>query len=191
MLKKEKLDEQLFRYLINTIELRNTFYLYKIIKSNENESLEKVNKYSYVFATIVNSLQYSFILQANKLFDEKEQKNIKKMILLCRNNIKHFENKDTIIKLLNDFDNYLDSQSEIINNINSVRDKFYAHSDTKYFIDNNKALIDFSINSTIFENLIEQTYKKMKKIYSTFQPILINDYVNCIENDWNYLVDKI
>ena len=190
MLNKEKFDKYLTQYLNDIIVLRNTFYLYKLIKTDNNCSIEKINKYSNLFITIINSLLDSIILRANKLFNELEQKNINKMIKLCQNNIKYFKEKEEIYLKLKEFQKFISIKSKIINNIKSVRNKYSAHLDRKYFLENNKAFIDYSINNIELEELIEETYNKTKKIYSMFQPIIINDNTEEIRKDWINIINN-
>ncbi len=190
MLNKEKFDKYLTQYLNDIIVLRNTFYLYKLIKTDNNCSIEKINKYSNLFITIINSLLDSIILRANKLFNELEQKNINKMIKLCQNNIKYFKDKEEIYLKLKEFQKFISIKSKIINNIKSVRNKYSAHLDRKYFLENNKAFIDYSINNIELEELIEETYNKTKKIYSMFQPIIIDDNTEEIRKDWINIINN-
>ena len=161
-----------------------------LIKTDNNCSIEKINKYSNLFITIINSLLDSIILRANKLFNELEQKNINKMIKLCQNNIKYFKDKEEIYLKLKEFQKFISIKSKIINNIKSVRNKYSAHLDRKYFLENNKAFIDYSINNIELEELIEETYNKTKKIYSMFQPIIINDNTEEIRKDWINIINN-
>lgn len=191
MIDKNKLEEELLQYLHNIVELRSTFIMYKTIKLDINGSLDKVNKYPYMFVTIINGLEYSFIMQSYKLFDSTEDKTLKTMIELCKNNQKHFENTKDLLVELKQFEDYLSSQQKIIENISGMRNKFFGHSDRKYFKNPSQALKDYSVDNTEYENLIEETYKKVKKIYSMLQPFMMIDWVEQMEKNWNKLIEKI
>lgn len=188
---KEKLEQELLQYLKQVIELRNTFRLYKMMKNDINGSLNKVNKYPYVFVTTINALIYSFIMQAYKLFTEKEKKNIFSMIEICKNNQKHFENPEELVKKLNKLKKYLETKIDTINNIRGLRDKYFAHSDKKYFSESGKLMKDFIIETDEIEEMIEETYCYIKNIYSMIQPIMILDWVEEMEKDWKRLLNQL
>ena len=191
MINKKKLEQELLQYLNYVIELRNTFLLYKKIKSDKNSSLEKVNKYPYLFVTIINALEYSFIMQSYKIFDDTEDKNIFTLIKLCRNNQKHFFNKNEILKTLDELELYLSTKKLIIENIRSLRNKFFAHTDRKYFAVPDQVLKDFSIKNEELEFLIQDTFKYVKKMYSLLQPFMLVDWAEHIDNDWNNIISNL
>lgn len=191
MINKKKLEQELLQYLNYVIELRNTFLLYKIIKSDKNSSLEKVNKYPYLFVTIINALEYSFIMQSYKIFDDTEDKNIFTLIKLCRNNQKHFFNKNEILKTLDELELYLSTKKLIIENIRSLRNKFFAHADRKYFVVPDQVLKDFSIKNEELEFLIQDTFEYVKKMCSLLQPIMLVDWAEHIDNDWNNIISNL
>ena len=189
MIDKLQLDEELMQYFNNVIEVRNNFELYKMIKAEP--SLDKVNKHAHIFVTVINSLEYAFIMQLYKLLEEKEEKNLFTMIKLCNNNIKHFSNKEKINNELKGLDLYLKDNQGIITNITNMRDKFFAHSDRKYFKIPNKVFNDNSIKNKELEDLIKNIYKFDKSIYANLQPIMIIDWVEEMENEWNCIIRNI
>ncbi len=191
MIDKNKLEQELLQYFNYMIELRSTFLLYKTIKSDNHGSLEKVNKYPYLFVTVINALEYSFIMQSYKIFDDTEGKNIFTLIKLCRNNQKHFSNKNEILKVIDELELYLSTKKIIIENIRSLRDKFFAHADRKYFTAPEQVLKDFSIKNEEFECLIQDTFEYVKKIYSLLQPFMLVDWVEHMDNDWNNIISNL
>lgn len=115
------------------IELRNAFTMYKLIGLDINGTLDKINKYPYMFVTITNALEDSFIMQLYKMLSSSEKKSIKTMINLCKINKRHFQDSQKLEHELDDFEKYLNSQQNIIKNINKIRNKLLAHSDRDYF----------------------------------------------------------
>lgn len=191
MIDKSKLEQELLQYLKQVIELRNTFKLYKMMKNDINGSLNKVNKYPYVFVTTINALIYSFIMQAYKLFTEKEKKNIFSMIEMCKNNQKHFENIEELVEKLNKLKKYLETKINTVNNIRGLRDKYFAHSDKEYFSKPSKVMEDFIIETDEVEEMIEETYHYIKSVYSMIQPLMILDWVEEMEKDWKSLLNQL
>jgi hypothetical protein len=141
MIDEKELDNEIYRYLINTFETQNSFALFKEIKLNAGTGNDKVNNYPYCFQTIVDSLQYTFIMNLNKLLDINEEKNLFKLINMCRTNQNKFNDKDKLLEKLDQFEKYLSSKGTLIKNVKTLRDKFYAHSDKCYFKNPSELLI--------------------------------------------------
>ena len=130
-------------------------------------------------------------MQSYKIFDDTDGKNIFTLIKLCRNNQKHFSNKNDILKALDELELYLSTKKIIIENIRSLRDKFFAHADRKYFISPEQVLKDFSIKNEEFEFLIQDTFEYVKRIYSLLQPFMLVDWVEHMDNDWNNIISNL
>lgn len=191
MIEENRLKEELLQYLNNVIELRNAFTMYKLIGLDINGTLDKINKYPYMFVTITNALEDSFIMQSYKMFSSSEKKSIKTMINLCKSNKRHFQDSQKLEHELDDFEKYLNSQQNIIKNINKIRNKLLAHSDRKYFKHPDQVLKESPIKNEEFESLIEETYSRVKKICAMLQPFMIIDWQEEMKNEWNDLIEKI
>lgn len=189
MIDKKQLDDELTRYLNNIIEVRNNFALYKLIKLED--TIKTVNKYSHIFLIVVNSLENSFLVQLYKLLDKDEQKNLFRMIDLCKNNIKYFENQKKLKTKLKDLELYLNLNKDIIKSIINIRHKFIAHSDRKYFKSPQKVFEENDIKNNELENLIENLYKFVKSIYSNLQPIMIIDWTDKMKKEWENIIEKV
>lgn len=77
MIEENRLKEELLQYLNNVIELRNAFTMYKLIGLDINGTLDKINKYPYMFVTITNALEDSFIMQLYKMLSSSEKNQLK------------------------------------------------------------------------------------------------------------------
>lgn len=191
MIEENRLKEELLQYLNNVIELRNAFTMYKLIGLDINGTLDKINKYPYMFVTITNALEDSFIMQLYKMLSSSEKKSIKTMINLCKINKRHFQDSRKLEHELDDFEKYLNSQQNIIKNINKIRNKLLAHSDRDYFKHPDQVLKESPIKNEEFESLIEETYSRVKKICAMLQPFMMIDWQEEMENEWNDLIEKI
>ena len=151
---KKELEDEIFQYFNNVISLQNSFTLYKEIKTHTSDEVDKINKYSYFFYTIIYSLQHEFILESIKLLDVREEKNLSKLIYLCRQYQQYSTDSNFFQKLL-DFENYLTTLLPLIDKLKTIRDKFYAHADKKYFKNAKILFKENNIKNEELENMIK------------------------------------
>lgn len=114
--------------------------------------LENVNQNNLQSISIDEEL-YNLVLEDLEEYKKKNYVNIKLTVL------------ETLLK----------NNQMIINNIKCIRDKYLAHSDSKYFNSLEQLYNDFPVNISALELLIEESYKIIKYIYSMFEPIIVND----------------
>lgn len=181
MISEEQLKNNIYKYLQNIMELWNSFQLYKMIKTDIDGSINKTNRYSYMFVTIVISLQKTFVVDSYKLF-YNESKSIPKMIGMCENNIKYFKDKDIKFNI-KELRTLLDENKDEIENLKGMRDKFFAHCDSIYFNDPSKLFSDLPVIIDKLGKLIEGSYKNVKEIYFMLQPGCVNDNVDEIKKE--------
>ena len=164
------------------ISVKADFDLYKEILNYTDNKKFKYN-YSF-FATILDSLRFSFIIKTIKLIDIREEKNIYKFLNFCEQNENKFlktlnidyindetsEVETIIIKEVNvkqdikEFKFKLDEYKGKIENLKFLRDKIYAHTDKEYFYDNPKLLKNNTIKYCEIEKILTILYENLNAI---------------------------
>lgn len=202
------LDNEISQYFKVINSALDDFELYKGILSNIKGNEKKINQINGFLYTILNSLKYSFVMKTAKLVDEREDKNIFKLINCCENQqnqfltefIDEFYNEDTKttekvfikkVNVLDDINNFklnLNNYKTQIENIKAQRDKIYAHSDKKYFYDGSKINEDFKVTYNDIDEILNLIYKNLnilstdynRRVYSKF-PTTLDEYLHIIE----------
>ena len=187
----KSLDDELCQYLNNVINIRNCFLLYKEIKSHTSDKIDKINRYPYTFYLIVCSLQQVFVIECTKILNKDESESIYHFIKLCKLNKNIVDNEAKLIEELKVFKEYLNQKQTLIKNIENLRNKFYAHADKEYFVNVKTLFEENNVKNNELEDLIENLYLKIKKIYSMFHAIMVIDTKKEIINEFNSIVGKI
>ena len=165
--------------------------MYKEIKSHTSDKIDKINRYPYTFYLIVCSLQQVFVIECTKILNNDESESIYHFIKLCKQNKNIVDNEEKLIEELNNFKSYLRKKQILINNIETLRNKFYAHADEKYFVNFKTLFEENNVKNNELEDLIENLYLKIKKIYSMFHAIIVVDTKKEIIDEFNSIVGKI
>lgn len=182
-----EVKEYIKRYISNFHQVEREFELYKNIKLNAESKNDKVNKYSYIFITILSALQCSYILNLSKLLLIDEKKNIYKLIEQCRNQKRKFENYELLETILNEFKKELDAEEDTIYKIKLLRDKYFAHADATYFLEPDKVFKEAKLHGEKIEMIVEILNKYLEKIAYFFNC----DFNNNQKENMNWDLDEI
>ena len=150
------LEEVLETFYYKVSSLKKYFSLYKLIKINYKQA----NKYSYVFYTILSSLEKTFFVELVKLLDDREQRSLYSFIDICKKEEKKFNSSIELNKYLESLNKLLKDQKLKIA-LKKYRDKYFVHNDKEYFINPQKIFKENPIKNNEFE-----------KIYSLYIPIV-------------------
>lgn len=191
MIDEKQLDNQLHRYLLNVLDTQFFFILYKEIKLNAGTKNDKVNNYPYCFQTIVASLQYTFIMSLNRLLDITENKNLFKLISMCRTNQNKFNDKDELLEKLNQFENYLKNKDNLIKEVKLLRDKIYAHFDRCYFTKPDELFKNINTTYDDIEKTLLECFIHIKGIYENLNSFPVHDWEKEIKKEVNVILGKI
>ena len=186
-LTKDELKNEIELYLYDFKRIHDSFEIYKGIKKSASEYSKEINSISQLIVPILGSLQYNFLIGLAKMLLEDEDKNIQNLLTLCGYNKDVFptehrrqylddEGKIIIppdiekVNIQEDIKNIriqLKIYKQAINNLDTIRNKFLAHSDEEYY--NN-------VSRLFKENTI--TYAEVEKLIK-----IIKDSLNTLIKD--------
>ena len=175
-------EEFLESFYYNVSSLKKYFSLYKLIKIN----YKKTNKYSYVFCTILSSLEKTFFVELAKLLDDREQRSLQSLIKISKKEINNFKSNDEINKSIEKLESILKNE-ELREKLKKYRDKYIAHNDKEYFINSQKIFKEYPIKNNVFEKVINIIFDEVSKIYYLYIPFI--DLSNGkLKNQFNNLI---
>ena len=128
------------------------------------------------FVVAMNSLTYSAMSLLIKLYDKhKDSVSIRKIINTCLStNVLTFGSSSSkikyndIYKLVSDFQDYIESNDMILENLLIRRDKYYMHNDPKYFYDVSSLVKDAPFTFDDISNLFSKAQLICNALYEYF-----------------------
>lgn len=182
---KENLKKEIDQYVNNLRIAQNTFQAYKGLHDLINKYNKEINYMPGFIQLTLLSFQTTFLLETYKLVDYGSDKCIQKLLKVCENNTNLFEkmikikipiegkNKGEIfaeeINIVSDVKfirNEILKYKQLITKLKTVRDKYYAHSDKEYFLDNELLFKENRITYQEIENLQKFILQSLNKISS-------------------------
>lgn len=144
-------------------------------KSLEDNFNETVKNFPLLYF-MVESLHVDCVLSVCKLVEGKQRSERTLHILndFVENNLPAISKQYPLVtqSLIDSARTNLDEVAEVITRIITQRDKYYAHSDKKYFLEPGKLLIDFP-----------NTHEDLIQIVRTLQTV-INSYHHALYKSW-------
>lgn len=192
-MEKEKLKKEIELYLLYYYEIKKKFDLYKYIKQNSEVYHEETKNIAYFLHTILRSLLENALMDISKIVDERNNKNVYKLLNICKQNIKLFyedneRQKRNILKRFYEMKKQIDSKKNIIENLKIYRDKYLAHIDKQYFFDANKLFKEYKtsyedIETTlnVIVNVCNELLSKLCNITYVFNEEYKNNYKYILE----------
>ena len=132
---------------------RAYFSIFYAIK-NDNQ---RINLAPGFFTIVMHSLLTTILLTLARLYDDREEVSLKKLISQCSKYASldnDSENIQKLRQLIDEANADIEKLSSAIVNLESRRDKIYAHNDKSYFNQTQKMLDDFPIQQQELEKLL-------------------------------------
>ena len=170
---KDELKNEIELYLNDFKMIYDSFEIYRGIKKNVPEYSKEINSISQLIVPILESLQYTFLMGLAKMLLENEDKNILNLVKLCSYNndvfptehrrdyicdekVISFEIEEVnILEDIKNIKNQLRIHKQAISNLDTIRNKFLAHNDEKYYSDVSKLFKENTITYAEIEKLLE------------------------------------
>lgn len=194
---KDKLKEEIEKYLKYYYDVKREFDLYIHIKKNADIYPNETKQISFFIHTVLTSLLKNILLGIAKIIDSREDKNIYKLLEVCNQNIKIFcedeksiKEKNEKLNIIKSIKEKIDQKQDLIKKLTTYRDKFFAHSDKKYFRNIHRLFKEFK---TTYED-IESILKLIEGFLNELLYSLCNTtYVfgNNYKNDYIYILECI
>ena len=158
-MEKKTLKNEIEKYLDYYYGIKQYFDIYKYIKENTEGYSEETQQIAFFLKPILVSLLNSTLLDISKIVDRRNEKNLNKLIDRCRANVVYFCNepnniseKEEKLELFNKIKEKLEENNLVIENLNTYRDVYLAHTDKKYFMDSKKL---YEEHETKYEDIEE------------------------------------
>ena len=180
---KENLKKEIDQYVNNLRIAQNTFQAYKGLQNLINEYNKEINLMPGFIQLTLLSFQTTFLLETYKLVDYGSDKCIQKLLKACENNENLFEKRirieipiegkskgeiytqeidiDADIKFIR---NEILKYKSLITKLKTIRDKYYAHSDKEYFLNNDLLFKENKITYQEIEDLQKFLLQSLNKI---------------------------
>ena len=133
---KEKLKEEIEKYLKYYYDVKRELDLYIHIKKNADIYPNETKQISFFIHTVLTSLLKNILLGIAKIIDSREDKNIYKLLEVCNQNIKIFCEDEKSIKEKNEKLNIIKSIKEKIDQKQDLIKKLttspFLHCNDKY-----------------------------------------------------------
>lgn len=187
--KKRLLNEiELILSKITYINASVVFYK-QLIKSKINDP-DKYSAGENFFNSVLISYESVITCELWKIYNPKEEKGSLYSILnLCENNKNLFESEYESNSYI--YGLRVKIEEKDIKTLRTYRNKYFAHSDKKFFGKENKLLEEYSFNLDYFEdlnkyaiNVLSEIYEKIDNCSYCFNPNLLTGYdlYNIIRN---------
>lgn len=132
-------------------EALNNALQFKYVLELFDENLDFVNKAPCFWSGVIDSLRYSMLMRAARLFDEsRDAIGIKKALNIVEQSKYREAAKEVLCRVRNEYDGY----QNMIKDIRNMRDKIYAHND-KALYRNWDSDRDATIDDPLWEKMIE------------------------------------
>lgn len=194
---KKELENEVETYLKYYYIVKQEFDIYKYIKQNAELYSRETKQIAYFLNPVLYSLLNSTLLAIYKLLDNKEEKNIYKILNIFIQNLNEIvtnknskKEKNETLKIINAKKEEIDSKQELLNNIKEYRDKIIAHSDKKYFAHPDQVFKDFNMKYEDLEKMlisIEKTLNELLYIVCDTKFVFLEEY----KDDYKYILECI
>lgn len=132
-------------------EALNNALQFKYVLKLLDENLDFVNKAPCFWSGVIDSLRYSMLMRAARLFDEsRDAIGINKALNIVEQSQYREAAKKVLCKVRNEYNGY----QNMIKDIRNMRDKIYAHNDKALYKDWDTDR-DASIDDPLWEKIIE------------------------------------
>lgn len=132
-------------------EALNNALQFKYVLELFDENLDFVNKAPCFWSGVIDSLRYSMLMRAARLFDEsRDAIGIKKALNIVEQSKYREAAKEVLCRVRKEYDGYQD----VIEDIRNMRDKIYAHNDKALYKDWNSDR-DATIDDPLWGQMIE------------------------------------
>ena len=132
-------------------EALNNALQFKYVLELFDENLDFVNKAPCFWSGVIDSLRYSMLMRAARLFDEsRDAIGIKKALNIVEQSKYREAAKEVLCRVRNEYDGY----QNMIEDIRNMRDKIYAHNDKALYRDWDSDR-DATIDDPLWEKMIE------------------------------------
>jgi len=178
--------EKLVRQYIMITGMNNQL---KIMREWESPNrIEALNEGAYFFRLVSFSFTRTLLIEIAKFISEKENKSLIDFLITAKKNSKCLfpkknnpdsKNRDPItekefVEIIDNQLEEIEKHCEIISNINSRRDKAFAHTDKQYFNNQSKFYAQFPIKLADIENLMNT----ISEILRTQHSYLLNSDID-------------
>ena len=180
---KEILKKEIDQYVNNLRIAQNTFQAYKGLQDLINKyNKEIIFMPGFIQLTLL-SFQTTFLLETYKLVDYGSDKCIQKLLKVCESNTNLFKKsirikipiegqnkgemftqKIDIISDIKNIRNEILKYKPLITKLKTIRDKYYAHSDKEYFLNNDLLFKENKMTYQEIEDLQKFLLQALNKI---------------------------
>lgn len=185
---KETFKILLDQYFSRITYTTDCFELYKHLIDSKRKYLAEMNFAPAFFQLTYSSLLHTVFIETAKLFDDKSQTSLFKLINICRENISLFKTTRDIGYVDCDTDKYvlektisIDFNKELADcrqllknvsrereNLRNQRNKYYAHLDEAHKDNNGKLEKDFPLSFKDMKNFLQIASEVCNKISVMF-----------------------
>lgn len=194
---KEKLKGEIEKYLNYYYDVKRAFDLYRYIKENAEIYPNETKQISFFLHTVLISLLNNTLLDVSKILDNRNDKNIYKLLEVCNQNIKLFcedekntKEKNEKLNLIKRIKEKIDFKKDLIEKLKTYRDKSLAHTEGKYFRDVNKLFNEVKTTYEEIEDILEVIEESLNELLYALcnTTYVFNDQY---KNDYTYILKCI
>lgn len=194
---KEKLKGEIKKYLNYYYDVKREFDLYKHIKENAEIYPNETKQIAFFLHTVLISLLNNALLDVSKILDNRNDKNIYKLLEVCNENIKLFcenekdaKEKNEKLTLIKRIKEKVDFKKDLIEKLKTYRDKSLAHTEGKYFRDVNKLFNEVKTTYEEIEDILEVIEESLNELLYALcnTTYVFNDQY---KNDYTYILECI
>lgn len=194
---KEKLKGEIEKYLNYYYDVKRAFDLYRYIKENAEIYPNETKQISFFLHTVLISLLNNTLLDVSKILDNRNDKNIYKLLEVCNQNIKLFcedekntKEKNEKLNLIKRIKEKIGFKKDLIEKLKTYRDKSLAHTEGKYFRDVNKLFNEVKTTYEEIEDILEVIEESLNELLYALcnTTYVFNDQY---KNDYTYILKCI
>ena len=194
---KEKLKGEIEKYLNYYYDVKRAFDLYRYIKENAEIYPNETKQISFFLHTVLISLLNNTLLDVSKILDNRNDKNIYKLLEVCNQNIKLFcedekntKEKNEKLNRIKRIKEKIDFKKDLIEKLKTYRDKSLAHTEGKYFRDVNKLFNEVKTTYEEIEDILEVIEESLNELLYALcnTTYVFNDQY---KNDYTYILKCI
>ena len=189
---KEKLKGEIEKYLNYYYDVKRAFDLYRYIKENAEIYPNETKQISFFLHTVLISLLNNTLLDVSKILDNRNDKNIYKLLEVCNQNIKLFcedekntKEKNEKLNLIKRIKEKIGFKKDLIEKLKTYRDKSLAHTEGK-----NKLFNEVKTTYEEIEDILEVIEESLNELLYALcnTTYVFNDKY---KNDYTYILKCI
>jgi hypothetical protein len=154
----ERVENDVDRFIDEIVRIDSAHRLYLRLTEQWREDVDVMNTAHLFFRRVFEAIESEIIVSLSKLYEiGRSDRNLMKLVNYVRSNRTSVDwgYEEISHEQTDEHKQLIKEQQEVVENVISRRDKFYAHHDKEYFLNANDLTEDFPLDVDGVEALLE------------------------------------